>query len=170
MTRGMIDKDGYRPNVGILIANGHNKLLWAKRKGRSSWQFPQGGIAEGESAEEAMYRELYEETGLCGHDVDILGTTQRWLRYVVPKKFRRKVCDGHPVCIGQKQKWFILRLVSSEDNVRLDAHHTPEFDRWRWIDYWDCLDEVIYFKRSVYRSALKELRPVLTKPKGSACD
>lgn len=108
----MIDFDGYRPNVGIVICNSKGQVLWAKRYGQNSWQFPQGGINDNESAEQAMYRELFEEVGLSPKDVKILYISKHWLRYKLPKRLLRY--DSKPVCIGQKQRWFLLQLVSDE--------------------------------------------------------
>ena len=98
----MIDDDGYRPNVGIVICNRQGQVLWARRFGQHSWQFPQGGINPGETAEQAMYRELFEEVGLHRKDVRILASTRNWLRYKLPKRLVRG--DTKPVCIGQKQE------------------------------------------------------------------
>lgn len=154
----MIDPEGYRPNVGIVLCNEHGKLFWARRRGMpDSWQFPQGGIKWGETAKEALFRELYEEIGLSKRDVRILGRTRRWLHYRLPPRFIRR--DTHPICIGQKQIWFLLQLRASPERIRFDCTDHPEFDRWRWVDYWQPLEEVIYFKREVYRKALLELAP-----------
>ena len=95
----MIDRDGFRPNVGIIICNDQNRLFWGRRVGQDAWQFPQGGINDDETAEEAMYRELEEEVGLKPHHVEVLGRTNKWLRYRLPKRFIRK--NTQPVCIGQ---------------------------------------------------------------------
>ncbi len=152
----MIDSEGFRPNVGILLANDRGQLLWARRVGgRDAWQFPQGGIHRGESPEQALYRELHEEVGLEPDAVEVLGVTQGWLRYRLPKRFIRK--GQNPVCIGQKQKWFLLRMLADDNAVRLDLNDKPEFDRWQWVSYWYPLNEVIAFKREVYRRAMKEL-------------
>lgn len=151
----LIDPDGYRANVGIILTNGSGKLLWARRKGKRGWQFPQGGIDKGEDAEEAMFRELQEEVGLVPADVKILGCTQDWLHYKLPKRFQR-LNNIVPV-IGQKQQWYLLRLVSPEDKVKLDNMKHPEFDRWRWVNYWYPVSNVIYFKQKVYRKALQQL-------------
>ncbi|MBN7797050.1 RNA pyrophosphohydrolase [Parahaliea mediterranea] len=156
----MIDSDGFRPNVGIMLADGEGRLLWARRVGgRDAWQFPQGGINPGESAEEALYRELREEVGLDPEAVQILGATRGWLRYRLPKRFIRR---GHkPVCIGQKQRWFLLRMLAADEAVRLDLNDKPEFDHWQWVSYWYPLDQVVSFKREVYRRALKEMAQVM---------
>ena len=155
----MIDGDGFRPNVGIIVANDHGQVLWARRYGHDAWQFPQGGIIDGESPEQAMYRELREEIGLEPQDVELLAQTKGWLRYRLPRRFIRN--DKPPLCIGQKQRWFLLRLISDEARIKLDIHKPAEFDRWQWVSYWYPLDQVVSFKREVYRKALKELQPRL---------
>ncbi len=151
----MIDSDGYRPNVGIILSNGEGKLLWARRIGQNAWQFPQGGIRSDETPEEAMYRELTEEVGLGSEHVEVIGATRGWLRYRLPKRLIRR--NSKPVCIGQKQVWFMLRLLADENEVRLDLTSHPEFDHWCWVDYWHPVMEVVHFKRDVYSRALQEL-------------
>lgn len=154
-----IDADGFRANVGIILANAEGKLLLAGRVGSKGWQFPQGGMLQGETDEQSMFRELHEEVGLSDTDVEILGVTDDWIRYRLPERFVRR--DRSPLCIGQKQRWFMLRLVGDEENLRFDRSDTPEFDRWRWVEYWRPVNEVIYFKRRVYARALHELGPSL---------
>ncbi|PIE37431.1 MAG: RNA pyrophosphohydrolase [Gammaproteobacteria bacterium] len=154
----MIDKDGYRANVGIILANDAGQLLWARRVGgQDAWQFPQGGINADETPEQALYRELGEEVGLNKSDVQLLASTQGWLRYRLPKRYVRWGQD--PLCIGQKQKWFLLRLLAQDEAVNLNPGHEarPEFDHWEWVSYWYPLGKVVAFKREVYRRALKEL-------------
>ncbi len=155
----MIDLDGYRANVGIILNNQDGKLLWARRIGQEAWQFPQGGIQPNETPEDAMYRELREEVGLEPCHVTILGRTNDWLRYRLPKGLIRH--QSKPLCIGQKQIWFLLELQGEESDVRLDASDQPEFDHWRWVDYWAPLEEIVSFKRNVYKHALAELEPLV---------
>ncbi len=155
MGNDWIDKEGFRANVGIILTNDAGKLMLGGRVGARGWQFPQGGIVRDEAPEAAMFRELEEEVGLSDRDVEVLGVTRDWLRYRLPNKFIRK--HSKPLCIGQKQRWFLLRLVSSDDNVRFDLCDEPEFDRIRWVDFWRPVNEVIYFKRRVYARALHEL-------------
>ena len=139
-----------------MVANDRGQLLWARRVGgRNAWQFPQGGIQDKETPEQALYRELEEEIGLTEASVEILGVTRGWLRYRLPKRFVRK--GQTPVCIGQKQKWFLLRLISGTDKIRFDLGDKPEFDHWRWVSYWYPVNKVVSFKRKVYRRALGEL-------------
>lgn len=157
----VIDKEGFRANVGIIVINGQGKLLWAKRMGNQhAWQFPQGGIADNESPVDAMYRELQEELGIDARDVKLLAESKRWLRYRLPQRFQR--FDDNERCIGQKQKWFLLELISDDASVKLDASDHPEFDRWRWVDYWYPIQQVIYFKRYVYRQALEEFAEIVS--------
>ena len=155
----MIDRDGYRPNVGIIICNWKNEVFWGKRIKEHSWQFPQGGIKAGETPERAMFRELHEEVGLNAEHVRILGRTRDWLRYEVPEQWVRREWRGNYK--GQKQIWYLLRLVGRDCDVHLRASEKPEFDAWRWNDYWVPLEAVIEFKRDVYQLALNELAKYL---------
>ncbi len=159
----MLDREGYRPNVGIILVNHKNEVFWGKRIREKSWQFPQGGVKYGETPTQAVYRELYEELGLKPEHVQILGRTRNWLRYNVPENFVRRESRGHYK--GQKQIWFLLRLVGKDKDISLRATHHPEFDAWRWSHYWVQLDQVIEFKRGVYTEALKELSSLLFAPK-----
>jgi len=159
-----IDAEGFRANVGIILTDGGGRVLIAGRRGRSGWQFPQGGVGPNESAEDAMFRELNEEVGLQPHDVDIVGRTQDWLRYRLPERFIRR--ESQPLCIGQKQCWFLLQLLSDVSRLRFDVSDEPEFDRCRWVDYWRPVKEVVYFKRRVYVRALTELGPLAFPDEG----
>ncbi len=155
----MIDSKGFRANVGIILSNSEGKLFWARRCGQNAWQFPQGGVQERESPEQAMYRELQEETGLRAEHVEMLGRTDDWLRYGIPEHLQRK--HSKPLCVGQKQIWFILKLIGDEADVNLSANDKPEFDNWRWVKYWQPLEEIVFFKRDVYKQALTELQQYL---------
>lgn len=161
----MIDRQGFRSNIGIILCNDAGELFWARRTGEDSWQFPQGGIQPNESPEQALFRELEEEIGLTRSQVKIVGRTARWLRYRIPKRFLRHR-RPRSRCIGQKQIWFMLRLVAGDSDVSLDHYDKPEFDSWRWINYWETVDQVVFFKRSVYFKALEELMPLI-RPEGA---
>jgi len=158
----MIDRDGYRPNVAIVLVNGKNQVFWGKRIKEHAWQFPQGGIKSGESPEEAMFRELQEETGLLPQHVKILGRTRDWLHYNVPTHWVKREWRG--TYRGQKQIWFLLRLCGRDCDISLRASGHPEFDAWRWHDYWVPLEAVIDFKREVYRLGLEQLASFLEVP------
>jgi putative (di)nucleoside polyphosphate hydrolase len=156
----VIDPDGYRPNVGIVLMRDDGQVFWARRVNRDGWQFPQGGMRSDETPLEAMFRELREETGLEPHHVEVLGATPGWLRYKLPRRFVRQ--RERPVCIGQKQVWFLLRLVGTESDLQLDLTDRPEFDLWRWVEFWYPAQHVVSFKRQVYEKALKHLEPIAT--------
>ena len=154
----MIDSDGFRANVGIVIADGFGRVFWGQRIQKAdSWQFPQGGIDAGESPKQAMFRELYEEVGLTEKDVSLIGQTRSWLRYRIPPNLMRK--HQNPPCIGQKQKWFLLKLNTDASCIRFDCGEKEEFQDWRWVSYWYPVGQVISFKKDVYRKAMLELAP-----------
>lgn len=153
----MIDSQGYRPNVGIILMNPQGKLLWAKRVGQDAWQFPQGGIKKNERVEDALFRELEEEVGLLDSHVCIVGSTKDWLRYELPERYLRQ--DSNQNFVGQKQKWFLLYAEKADNKIDLTRSPVPEFDHWRWVSYWFPVNQVIEFKRNVYRQALTELAP-----------
>jgi putative (di)nucleoside polyphosphate hydrolase len=165
----MLDKEGYRPNVGIVLVNARNEAFWGKRVNQHAWQFPQGGIQHRETPQQAMYRELEEEIGLLPGHVRLLGRTRDWLRYEVPEKWMRRArpaaepggSAGRGGYRGQKQIWFLLRMLGRDCDVKLRASGHPEFDAWRWHGYWVPLESVIDFKREVYRQALIELHRYL---------
>jgi putative (di)nucleoside polyphosphate hydrolase len=159
LTLDRIDSQGYRANVGIILSDDAGLLLLGGRVSQPGWQFPQGGIRVAETPEQAMYRELGEEIGLHRTDVEVLGSTRGWLRYRLPERYVRR--DASPLCIGQKQRWFLLRLLAPKARLRVDTTSAPEFDRWRWVEYWRPVEEVIHFKRQVYLRALIELAPHL---------
>jgi len=154
----VIDPDGYRPNVGIILLREDGHVFWARRAFRDGWQFPQGGMRSDETPLEAMYRELHEETGLRPEHVEVLGATPGWLRYRLPRRYVRH--NEKPLCIGQKQVWFLLRFLGDESQVKLDLTDKPEFDLWRWVDFWYPAAHVVPFKRSVYERALRHLAPL----------
>ena len=157
----MLDREGFRPNVGIVLLNQKNQVFWGKRIRTHSWQFPQGGIDRGETPQQAMFRELHEEVGLQPSQVRLIARTRDWLRYEVPDRFIRRDARGHYK--GQKQIWFLLQLLGHDWDLNLRATSHPEFDAWRWNDYWVPLDVVVEFKRGVYELALTELARFLPR-------
>lgn len=141
----------------MVIQNRRGQVLWARRVGgHDAWQFPQGGIDPGETPEQALYRELREEVGLPPEAVEVMARSRDWLRYRVPAALRHSASGF----LGQKQLWFLLRLLAADDAVCVRGKHA-EFDAWRWVSYWYPLAKVVDFKRPVYRLALRELAPAL---------
>ena len=155
----MIDPDGYRPNVAIVLLNDESRVFWAQRSSNDGWQFPQGGMRTDETPLEAMYRELREETGLNPGHVELLGSTPGWLRYRLPRRYQRHY--SKPLCIGQKQVWFLLRFLGDDSAFSFDHCAEPEFCTFKWVDFWYPADNVIAFKRTVYRQALSLLEPMV---------
>ena len=155
----MIDSEGFRANVGIILTNDQRQVFWARRIGMDAWQFPQGGIKKNESPKMAMYRELKEEIGLEPEHVELINSTDDWLRYWLPKRYIRQ--NKGPLCIGQKQIWYLLKLTADETYLDLSYTSEPEFDSWKWVDFWRPVEEVISFKRQVYQQALKQLQPFI---------
>ena len=155
----MIDSEGFRANVGIILTNDQGQVFWARRTGMDAWQFPQGGIKKDELPKIAMYRELKEEIGLEPEHVELINSTDDWLRYWLPKRYIRQ--NKGPLCIGQKQIWYLLKLTADETYLDLSYASEPEFDSWKWVDFWRPVEEVISFKRQVYQQALKQLQPFI---------
>lgn len=168
---GIIDEHGFRLNVGIVLLGPQGRVFWGRRIGnQDAWQFPQGGMMPGETPEQTLYRELHEEVGLREQDVEILAATRGWLNYRLPRRFMRKRQAGQPSVIGQRQKWFLLRLVSDEQAIDLAATQEPEFEDWRWVSYWYPVRKVVHFKRGVYVRALREFVPAMKRYRQETSD
>ena len=150
------NNEGYRPNVAMVVINSMNKVLICRRKNTKTWQFPQGGIDNGEEIKKAMYRELSEEVGLSKDDVSLVGESEDTITYDIPKTIRSKVLGGK--FKGQKQKWFLLKLKKDNSEIKLDNETFPEFDKYEWVSFWQPLNRIVDFKREAYRKALSELR------------
>jgi putative (di)nucleoside polyphosphate hydrolase len=150
------NNEGYRPNVAMVVINSMNKVLICRRKNTRTWQFPQGGIDNGEDIKKAMYRELSEEVGLSKDDVSLVGESEGTITYDIPKTIRSKVLGGK--FKGQEQKWFLLKLKKDNSEIKLDNETFPEFDKYEWVSFWQPLNRIVDFKREAYREALSELR------------
>ena len=160
----VIDAEGFRANVGIVLTRGDGTVLLGRRARGGGWQFPQGGMQTGETPEESLFRELHEEIGLKSQDVELVGATRDWLRYRLPPRYVRR--EQLPLCIGQKQRWFLLRLRDNDVKFGFTATSEPEFDQCRWSNWWEPVREVIFFKRPVYAQMLTELA-ALAFPQGA---
>jgi len=150
------NNEGYRPNVAMVVINSMDKVLICRRKNTRTWQFPQGGIDNGEDIKKAMYRELSEEVGLSKDDVNLVGESEGTITYDIPKTIRSKVLGGK--FKGQEQKWFLLKLKKDNSEIKLDNEAFPEFDKYEWVSFWQPLNRIVDFKREAYREALSELR------------
>ena len=140
----------------MVVINSTNKVLICRRKNTRTWQFPQGGIDNGEDIKKAMYRELSEEVGLSKDDVSLVGESEGTITYDIPKTIRSKVLGGK--FKGQEQKWFLLKLNKDNCEIKLDNEAFPEFDKYEWVSFWQPLNRIVDFKREAYRKALSELR------------
>lgn len=155
----VIDRDGFRVNIGIVLSADDGRLFLGRRARGQGWQFPQGGVSRGETLEQSLFRELEEEIGLAAADVRVMGCTREWLRYRLPPRYVRR--NVRPLCLGQKQRWFLLKLAAPTAAFRFDATSRPEFDHWQWVEYWQPIRQVVYFKRAVYSRVLHEFAPVV---------
>jgi len=150
-----IKEKGYRLNVGIIVANSEGKLLYCKRKKSNNWQFPQGGIDRNEDPFLAALRELYEEVGIQKDKVKLIKESENWYKYDLPSKYKKNNFLWNDFK-GQKQKWFLFKLTE-EVLIDLNNENNPEFDEFDWVDYWKPLDEIVEFKREIYKKVLSEL-------------
>ena len=150
-----IKEKGYRLNVGIIVANSDGKLLYCKRKNSDNWQFPQGGIDRNEDPFLAALRELYEEVGIQKDKVKLIKESENWYKYDLPSKYKKNNFLWNDFK-GQKQKWFLFKLTE-EVLIDLNNENNPEFDEFDWVDYWKPLDEIVEFKREIYKKVLSEL-------------
>ena len=154
----MNEESNYRLNVGLIIVNNYGKVLICKRKNSNQWQFPQGGIDEGESPMEAAKREIFEEVGIKPSKIKVLGKIKDWVKYEIPKELAKKSFKKKGI-VGQKQKWFIFK-IKSEACITFVNDPDNEFDDFAWVSYWRPIALIISFKKEVYRNVLAELLPI----------
>jgi len=148
----------YRSGVGAIIINQENKVFIGKRirtLGEKAWQMPQGGIDGEETPEEALKRELFEETGITTYS--ILAKTSDWIYYDLPGNLPRDIWGGKYK--GQKQIWYLIKFDGKNNEININAHNPPEFSEWRWEEPDNLLDLIIEFKRDMYKKVLEELLP-----------
>ena len=147
-------KSDYRPAVGVVIFNDEGKVFLGRRRNQRGfwvWQFPQGGIDKGETPKQAAYRELYEETGIEKSRVEMLGKTQDWLYYDLPKERQKR-------WRGQRQKWFAVRFTGKKKHIDLGVETPPEFSSYEWGTLDDAYHLIVPFKRKVYKHVVKEFK------------
>ncbi len=151
----------YRLNAGIVVFNKQGKVLICRRKGWSdAWQFPQGGIDEGETAKEAAVRELREETSLTG--LKLIKTLEFGVRYDFPPEIAKKLNYGGKHYAGQEMYWSLFYFDGDDSEINLNTAE-PEFDAFRWADFEEAVDGIVEFKKTAYQTACKEFEELVEK-------
>lgn len=149
----------YRPCVGIMLLNRKGEVFVARRfDTRDAWQMPQGGIDDGETIEQAAFRELEEEIGT--NRMEILAVSTEKLRYDLPDHLLGKVWKGR--WRGQEQVWIAALFTGTDTDIDLDTKH-PEFDAWKWVPADQLVHLIVPFKRAVYEAVLAEFAGVIEK-------
>jgi putative (di)nucleoside polyphosphate hydrolase len=150
----------YRSGVGIMLINRDKKIFVGKRIDNNSdaWQMPQGGLDAGESEDEAMLRELKEETGIDSEKIKILQKSANYHYYNLPYKLQKKFWGGK--YLGQRQKWYLVEFLGDENDVNIETE-TPEFSEWKWISKNEIVDVIVSFKRELYQDLIKEFAKFL---------
>lgn len=155
MTPEQIQALPYRPGAGVMLINAYSQVFVGQRidSQADAWQMPQGGIDDGETPEEAALRELEEETGIKPDLVRVIDQTPDWLHYDLPTDLVPRIWKGR--FRGQKQKWFLMQFLGEDAQVNIQTKH-PEFSAWRWADAHELIDQIVPFKRDLYRAILEE--------------
>ncbi|MCP5397275.1 MAG: RNA pyrophosphohydrolase [Sphingomonadaceae bacterium] len=152
----------YRPCVGVMLVNESGLAFAGMRidnKDSGAWQMPQGGVDEGEDLVLAALRELEEETGVTSDMVTILKQMEEPIPYDLPPELVGKLWGGK--YRGQMQDWFLMRFHGSDGDINLEAHGTPEFCEWRWVDPEQLPELIVPFKKRVYRTVLEAFRDLI---------
>lgn len=145
----------YRSGVGILIMNKEKKIFVGKRIDNHSdaWQMPQGGIDANENEDDAMLRELREETGILPQYVKIIAKSSEYLYYNLPYKLQKKFWGGK--YLGQRQRWYLLSFVGDDSVININSED-PEFSEWKWVSRQEIIGKIVAFKKQLYEDVLAE--------------
>ena len=149
-----LDYPKHRPNVGVVLFNRQGRVWLGRRintPGPHNWQFPQGGVDEGEDLETAARRELAEETGVTS--IALLGRTEGWLTYDFPPEVLADPKHSRG-WLGQKQVWFAYRFTGDDAEIDLEADKHVEFDAWKWGRLDETPELIVPFKRGVYEAVV----------------
>jgi len=146
--------EAYRAGVGMVIFNKKGEVFVAERiDSKNSWQFPQGGIDEGEEPKDTVFREMEEEIGT--RNAKIIGMMDEWTYYDFPPHVAKKMGTQ---LRGQRHQWVALRFLGNDDDIKLDTYIEPEFSRWKWVPIEDLLKEIVMFKRDAYTKIIEKFK------------
>lgn len=150
----------YRSGVGIVIINGDKKIFVGKRIDNHSdaWQMPQGGLDAGEDEDDAMLRELKEETGIVEDCVALIKKSNRYHYYNLPYKLQKKFWGGK--YLGQKQRWYLIKFLGDDSAINVKTED-PEFSEWKWVTKEEVVGSIVPFKREMYEDVLQEFEEFL---------
>ncbi|MCY3627748.1 MAG: RNA pyrophosphohydrolase [Gammaproteobacteria bacterium] len=154
----------YRNGVAIVLLNESCQILVARRpEFEQQWQFPQGGIDGDEDAETAAFREMEEEIGVVPQLVNLVTATSQYYSYQYPKHVQQDIFFNRQQYEGQRLKFFLFQFLGKDTDIDVMKVPYPEFDRWRWVDFWEPITLVVEFKKIMYESALRELEHFIVK-------
>lgn len=158
MSQADDDTRPYRRCVGVMLINGDGHVFVGNRIDTPGehWQMPQGGIDKGEEPRDAALRELEEETGTDA--AKVIAESAHWHAYDIPAPISRRLWKGR--FRGQTQRWFLLRFLGSDSDIDLNRHQ-PEFAQWRWAPARTLVDNIVPFKRDIYRKVVDEFLPLI---------
>ena len=148
----------YRRCVGMMILNTKNEILVCRRLDHPSgyWQMPQGGIDKDEVPEDAVWREMMEEIGT--NKAKLLNTSSQWLNYDIPQNTLDTLPWGK-IYVGQTQKWFVFRFTGQDSDINVGTKN-PEFDKWKWAKYESLIDNIVPFKKEIYKKVIEEFKNI----------